>query len=179
MRHPRLVGGLAALAALLILVAAPVALATDLPPANPKAAAIAQRYLGVPYVFGGASPSGFDASGLTMYVYAQLGVALPHGATNQQRLSKPIPLRRLRRGDLVFWGDASYARHVAIYAGNGRVIEARCAGSVVRRGTIKGAWIGGRLRPSGPHWCSMASLTRCSSSRYRSSAKPAMISGCS
>ena len=65
---------------------------------------IAQRYLGVPYVFGGASPSGFDSSGLTMYVYAQLGVALPHGAQAQRKASRPVALSNLRRGDLVFFG---------------------------------------------------------------------------
>ncbi len=54
-------------------------------PATPSVVAIAQRYLGVPYVWGGASPSGFDCSGLTMYCYAQIGIGMSHGATDQQR----------------------------------------------------------------------------------------------
>jgi cell wall-associated NlpC family hydrolase len=58
--------------------------------------AIAQRYLGVPYVYGGASPSGFDCSGLTMYCYAQVGVGLAHGATLQQQASTPVPLSALQ-----------------------------------------------------------------------------------
>ncbi len=111
------------------------------------AAILARRQLGVPYVYGGASPAGFDSSGLTMYLFAQLGVSLPHGATDQQRQTTPIPLTKLRRGDLVFWGNASYSYHVGIYAGNGRVSHAPHTGSVVSYGTIKGAWIGGRLLP--------------------------------
>ena len=109
---------------------------------------IAKRYLGVPYVFGGAGPSGFDASGFTMWVYAQLGVKLSHGATAQQRDSKPIPLSKLRRGDLVFFGSSRYSYHVAIYMGNGTVIHAPHTGAVVEFGPVGGAWIGGRLLPT-------------------------------
>ena len=67
----------------------------DTPPVQARpgllAVRIARRYLGVPYVFGGASPSGFDSSGLTMYVYAHLGVALEHGAKVQREASRPVP----------------------------------------------------------------------------------------
>ena len=166
MHHSRLVGGFAALAVLLILVTAPVASAApagiqapgprdraDLRSAQSsartgvQAARLARRQLGMPYVFGGASPTGFDASGLTMYVYAQLGVALAHGATDQQKASQPISLGKLRRGDLVFWGSKEYSRYVAIYVGHGRVISAPHAGTLVSFGTIQGAWIGGRLLP--------------------------------
>jgi peptidoglycan DL-endopeptidase CwlO len=149
MHHSRLVGGLAALAVLLILVVAPAAVAAKAshPPANQRAVTIAKRYLGVPYVFGGASPKGFDAAGLTKYVFAKLGVRLPHGATDQQRLSKPIPLAKLRRGDLVFWGSASYSYLVGIYAGHQRVIWAPHTGSHVSYGSMRDAWIGGRLLP--------------------------------
>ena len=108
---------------------------------------LARRYLGVPYVFGGASPSGFDASGLTMYVYAQLGVALDHGATGQQKASRPVALSSLRAGDLVFFGSTSYSPHVGIYIGKGMMIDAPHTGAVVSRTPIAGAWIGGRLLP--------------------------------
>jgi cell wall-associated NlpC family hydrolase len=105
---------------------------------------IAQRYLGVPYVYGGASPSGFDCSGLTMYCYAQIGIGLSHGATDQQHASTPVPISALQPGDLVFFGSASYSHHVGIYAGGGQMIHAPHTGAVVSYGSIGGAWIGGR-----------------------------------
>ena len=105
---------------------------------------IAQRYLGVPYVYGGASPSGFDCSGLTMYCYAQIGIGLSHGATDQQRASTQVPLSALQPGDLVFFGSASYSHHVGIYVGGGSMIHAPHTGAVVSYGSISGAWIGGR-----------------------------------
>jgi peptidoglycan DL-endopeptidase CwlO len=107
--------------------------------------AIAQRYLGVPYVWGGASPSGFDCSGLVMYCYAQIGIGLSHGATDQQRASTPVPLSALQPGDLVFFGSAAYSHHVGIYVGGGSMIDAPHTGAVVRYDSISGAWIGGRF----------------------------------
>ena len=107
--------------------------------------AIAQRYLGVPYVWGGASPSGFDCSGLAMYCYAQVGIGLSHGATDQQRASHPVSLSALQPGDLVFFGSASYSHHVGIYVGGGQMIDAPHTGAVVRYDSIAGAWIGGRF----------------------------------
>ncbi|HET6494583.1 MAG TPA: NlpC/P60 family protein [Thermoleophilia bacterium] len=125
---------------------------TGSPPPDPGGSgrsavlAIAQRYLGIPYVWGGASPGGgFDCSGLTMYVFAQVGVSLAHGATLQQRASTPVPLSALQPGDLVFYGNASFSSHVAIYFGGGRTIEAARTGTLVRYGTLGNAWIGGRF----------------------------------
>ena len=105
---------------------------------------IAQRYLGVPYVYGGASPSGFDCSGLAMYCYAQIGIGLSHGATDQQHASTPVPISALQPGDLVFFGSASYSYHVGIYVGGGSMIHAPHTGAVVSYGSVGGAWIGGR-----------------------------------
>ena len=107
--------------------------------------AIAQRYLGVPYVWGGAGPSGFDCSGLTMYCYAQIGIGLAHGATLQQRASTPVPISALQPGDLVFFGNASFSSHVGIYVGGSTMIHAPHTGDVVRYGDMSGAWIGGRF----------------------------------
>lgn len=93
-----------------------------------QAVAIAQQYLGVPYVYGGASPSGFDCSGLTMYVYAQLGVSLPHNAAAQYESLPHISESQLQPGDLVFFFGLG---HVAMYVGNGTVIQAPHTGTVV------------------------------------------------
>ncbi len=112
---------------------------------NSAVVAIAQRYLGVPYVWAGASPSGFDCSGFTMYCYAQVGVGLSHGATDQQHASTPVPISALQPGDLVFFGNASYSYHVGIYVGGGSMINAPHTGAVVSYGSIGGAWIGGRF----------------------------------
>ncbi len=106
-------------------------------PGHPEIVTIAQRYFGVPYVWGGASPSGFDCSGLTMYCYAQIGISMYHGATVQQQQSIPVALSDMRPGDLVFFGNASFSHHVAIYAGGGSVIEAPHTGDVVRYGAAE------------------------------------------
>jgi cell wall-associated NlpC family hydrolase len=111
---------------------------------HPAAASIALRYLGVPYVYGGASPSGFDCSGLVMYVYAQLGISLPHYTVAQwnatQPVSSPAP------GDLVFFNGLG---HVGIYLGGGRFVNAPHTGSVVRIDSISsfGGYDGARRVP--------------------------------
>lgn len=94
-----------------------------------KAIAIAKQYLGIPYVLGGNTPAqGFDCSGLTKYVYAQLGVTLPRTARAQQaylgNTKSPVP------GDLVFFGYPAY--HVGIYLGNNTMLAAPHPGEVVR-----------------------------------------------
>ncbi|HET7172071.1 MAG TPA: NlpC/P60 family protein [Gaiellales bacterium] len=98
-----------------------------------QAVAIAEQYLGVPYVYGGASPSGFDCSGLVMYVYAQLGVSLPHNAAAQASVLPSVPLSDLQPGDLVFFNGFE---HVGIYVGNGTMIHAPHTGTVVQFGSI-------------------------------------------
>jgi cell wall-associated NlpC family hydrolase len=106
---------------------------------------LAQAQLGKPYVYGAAGPNSFDCSGLTMYCYAQIGIGLSHGATDQQHASTPVPLTALQPGDLVFFGSASYSYHVGIYVGGGSMINAPHTGAVVSYGSIGGAWIGGRF----------------------------------
>jgi cell wall-associated NlpC family hydrolase len=87
------------------------------------------RYLGVPYVWGGASPSGFDCSGLVMYVFAQLGISLPHYAAAQYGFGTPVPADQLQPGDLVFFDGLG---HVGIYIGGGQMIHAPHTGDVVK-----------------------------------------------
>ncbi len=102
---------------------------TPLGPGHPEAASIALRYLGVPYRWGGDSPAtGFDCSGLVMYVYAQLGIQLPHQAAAQYGYGVPVPRDQLVPGDLVFFDDLS---HVGIYIGNGEMVHAPQTGDVV------------------------------------------------
>jgi peptidoglycan DL-endopeptidase CwlO len=108
------------------------------PTTHANAASIAARYLGVPYVWGGASPSGFDCSGLVMYVYAQLGVSLPHYTVSQWNATTPIPTTALAPGDLVFFDGLS---HVGIYIGNGQFIHAPHTGTVVQIASLSGYWV--------------------------------------
>jgi cell wall-associated NlpC family hydrolase len=96
---------------------------------HPQAASIALQYLGVPYVWGGASPSGFDCSGLVMYVYAQLGISLPHYTVAQWNATLPISQSQMLPGDLVFFNGLG---HVGIYVGGGQFVDAPHTGSVVR-----------------------------------------------
>jgi peptidoglycan DL-endopeptidase CwlO len=96
---------------------------------HPDAAQIALHYLGVPYLWGGASPAGFDCSGLVMYVYAQLGISLPHYAAAQYQLGTPVARSQLQPGDLVFFDGLA---HVGIYVGGGQVVHAPRTGDVVK-----------------------------------------------
>ena len=94
---------------------------------NATAARLATRYLGAPYVWAGGSPSGFDCSGLVMYAFGQVGVAIPHNAAQQFRLGTPVDLDRLVPGDLVFFNQL---RHNGIYLGDGRFVHSTKPGGV-------------------------------------------------
>ncbi|HEX6291667.1 MAG TPA: SH3 domain-containing protein [Herpetosiphonaceae bacterium] len=96
--------------------------------ASGDAAGIAMRYVGARYVYGGASPRGFDCSGLTSYVYRQLGVNLPHKASMQfsTRYGQRVGFGDLAPGDLVFFANTAGPgiTHVALYTGNGMMVSA-------------------------------------------------------
>jgi peptidoglycan DL-endopeptidase CwlO len=99
---------------------------------------IAMQYLGVPYVWGGASPStGFDCSGFVMYVFAQIGVSLPHHAASQYNYGVPVSRDQLAPGDLVFFDGLG---HVGIYIGNGQFIHAPHTGDVVKISSLYESW---------------------------------------
>ena len=94
---------------------------------NATAARLATRYLGAPYVWAGSSPSGFDCSGLVMYAFGQVGVAIPHNAAQQFRLGTPVTRDRLVPGDVVFFNQL---RHNGIYLGDGRFVHSTKPGGV-------------------------------------------------
>jgi len=98
---------------------------------------IARKYVGAPYRWGGSSPEGFDCSGLVRYVYAQVGVALPHNAAKQYRLGTPVSRDSLEPGDLVFFDRL---RHNGIYVGNGRFIHSRQTGKRVAIAGLDDEW---------------------------------------
>lgn len=86
---------------------------------------IAKQQLGVPYVYGGTTPSGFDCSGFTQYCFKQaLGIELPRTADAQYGLGESVALNDLQPGDLVFWGSRRGIYHVGIYVGDGNYIHA-------------------------------------------------------
>ncbi len=95
---------------------------------NAQAARLALGYLGVPYVWGGASPSGFDCSGLASYVYAKVGVSVPH-YTGAIWAKFPKVSGPLQPGDMVFYRGLG---HMGIYIGGGNMVHAPRTGDVVK-----------------------------------------------
>lgn len=97
----------------------------------------AQSFIGVPYVWGGSTPSGFDCSGLVQYVYAHYGVNLPRVTTAQENSGTVIPVSAAQPGDLYFWGAKGSSYHVAIATGGGSFIHAPEPGESVKVGSTQ------------------------------------------
>lgn len=95
----------------------------------------ALQFLGVPYVWGGESPYGFDCSGLVLYTYAAHDIWLPRTTYDMIYCGEPVSFDSLAVGDMLFWGDY----HVGLYIGNGEYIHAPWPGTVVQIGTMD-AW---------------------------------------
>jgi len=125
----------------------------------------AREHLGTIYAWGGGSLSGpsvgwgvdagvvgFDCSGLTRYAYAQAGISIPRNSSAQYKALPKVSRADLQRGDLVFWAtntsNASTIHHVAIYLGNGQILEAPQSGSVIRVTSMRWSGFIGGARPS-------------------------------
>jgi peptidoglycan DL-endopeptidase CwlO len=104
--------------------------ATQMPSLGERVARIAHRYLGAPYAYGGATPSGFDCSGFVMFVYSKIGIDLPHHAASQYGYGRAVEYSALKAGDLVFFYGLG---HVGLYVGRGLFIDAPQSGDVVRK----------------------------------------------
>ena len=96
------------------------------PPAGGGSAVLAQakQFLGLPYLWAGTSAYGFDCSGLTYAVYRQFGITLARDAADQAQQGRGVPKAELLPGDLLFFASAGLVHHVAVYAGNGMMLDA-------------------------------------------------------
>ncbi|MGZ4384263.1 MAG: NlpC/P60 family protein [Gaiellaceae bacterium] len=121
---------------------------TPSPPSGPapsssvgsQVVSIAMQYLGVPYRWGGADPSGFDCSGLVMYVFSKVGISLPHYTVDQYNGGTPVSRDQLEPGDLVFFDGLG---HVGIYIGGNQFIHAPQTGDVVKISELSGSYAAG------------------------------------
>lgn len=95
----------------------------------------AKNFLGVRYVLGGSTPSGFDCSGFTKYVFAHFGISLNRRASEQAHQGTPVSRGNLQPGDLVFFGNPVY--HVGIYVGGDSFIHAPVPGDVVKISSLR------------------------------------------
>lgn len=111
-------------------------------PARPRtlgarAAKFSLRFRGTPYVWAGTTPRGFDCSGFTRFVYAHMGIGLPHSSYAQWTMGRHIGRRALRPGDLVFFDGLG---HVGLWIGHGRFIHAPQTGDVVSVASLSHGW---------------------------------------
>ena len=106
---------------------------------------IAMKYLGSPYQWAASGPKRFDCSGFTMFVYAQVGVRLPHSSRAQIGYGERVGRANLKPGDLVFFGNPIH--HVGMYIGGGKMIHAPHTGDVVSIDSIDRGNYAGACRP--------------------------------
>jgi cell wall-associated NlpC family hydrolase len=119
--------------------------------ARGAAARTAESLVGAPYRYGGASPRGFDCSGLVVYSYASAGIAgLPRSAAGLERASRPVPLAELEPGDLLFFElSGGKTSHVAMVVGDGAFVHAPSGGKRVERVAFDHVYWAPRIRKAG------------------------------
>jgi len=98
----------------------------------------AYNHLGLPYIYGSDSGSGFDCSGFVKAAYASVGVSLPHGSSAQYSATSRVSLSNIQRGDLLFYSNGGGIYHVAIYLGDGQVIHSLRDGSGFNGSKVSG-----------------------------------------
>ena len=106
---------------------------------------IAKEYIGVPYVYGGSSPNGFDCSGFVKYVYGKMGIELPRTSYSQAEVGQYVTYDSLQPGDIVCFGNSSTS-HVGIYVGDGNFIHSPRSGYTVCIAPVKGGSYNGKFR---------------------------------
>jgi len=116
--------------------------AVPIPTIGERAAAVAIKEVGVPYRWGGASPAGFDCSGLVYWSYGRLGIRLPHSSYALYDQGRRVARSRMKAGDLLFFSGLG---HVGIYIGRGRMVHAPHSGSRVQVVRLGGSPYGARL----------------------------------
>ncbi len=114
------------------------------PVSEPSVVDYAKQFIGVPYVYGGSSPSGFDCSGFVKYVYSHFGVELTRTSYSQVHEGTYVPRSELQPGDLVFFGSASNVHHVGIYVSDGNFIHAPKPGKTVTIETLNSGYYNDR-----------------------------------
>ncbi len=118
-----------------------------------RIAALATDQVGAPYRFGGATPQGFDCSGLVRFVFEQSGKLVPRTASEQVRSAEPVPLDNLQPGDLVFFKIAAErVDHVGIYVGAGAFVHAPRTGRPVSRDLLADNYYQRRYAGAGRFW---------------------------
>lgn len=116
-------------------------------------ATAATALIGTPYHFGGADGSGFDCSGLALYVHERVGLAIPRTAAEQQHAARAVPLAQILPGDLVFFRIRKRGiDHVGIYTGAGQFVHAPHAGVAVSAGDLSGGYYARHIVSAGRFW---------------------------
>jgi cell wall-associated NlpC family hydrolase len=113
-------------------------------------AAVAEAQIGAPYRFGGASPGGFDCSGLVFFAHTQINMVVPRTVAGLRRAARPVARRALAPGDLLFFGEVDgEPGHVGIYAGGDRFVHAPRSGQVVSYGYLSDPYYARRFLSAG------------------------------